>query len=114
MDAELCEVELQSCRTALVSSCSARLRGVRGLVVTLRRQNGLRDIAPVHVVAQSDALLLLREEPERAPSIRRAECASESDFAEQVLRESRRMRCCTRMFTGVRQQNKQIWGEKNL
>ncbi len=107
-DAVLSHVRLASGRISAVSNCVLCCENVAGTLVLLRRLNADKGVARVELRGDGNQLVML-EEPEVYPTIRKDECASVAEFCEAFMRESRRLNCCTRVFTGVNHLRQPLW-----
>ena len=107
-DATLCKVEFASGRATAVSNCRLVCEEVAGTVALLRRLNADKGVAQLELRGDANRVQVL-EEPEAYPTIRKDECASLAEFCEAFMRESRRLKCCTKVFTGVNHLKQPLW-----
>ncbi len=106
-DAHISNVQVASGRVTAVSGCTLECEGLTGTILLLRRLNGQKDVARLDLRGHNSVQIL--EEPESHPAIRKDECASVDAFCEAFQRESRKIKCCTRVFTGINHFRQPMW-----
>ncbi len=65
----------------------------------MRRLNGKQDVAVLQ--QEEGCAITVQEETEKYPSIRKDECVDVEEFSRLFMRESRKYKCCTKVFTGI-------------